>query len=122
MADPTRLLTERLQVGFDRLEPGADPVLRQSERADYQANGTLALAKRLGRPPREVADEIVASSPLEDLCETVEVSGPGFINLVLSSSFLAAQVSAMAGDDRLGNERVERRCPTCISLATLGPE
>ena len=46
-----------LQGAFDQLAPGADPVLRTSDRSDYQSNGVMALAKQLGRPPREVAEE-----------------------------------------------------------------
>ncbi len=84
------------------MEPGADPAVRSSDRADFQANGALAVAKRLGRNPRELANQIVAQVELADLCEAVEVSGPGFINLVLSSSYLASGVMEMAGDPRLG--------------------
>ena len=102
MADPIAVLTERLQVAFDAIEPGADPVVRPSERADFQANGVLPLAKRAGRNPRELAAEIVAAAQLEDVCATVEVAGPGFLNLVLRDDFIAAQVAAMAADDRLG--------------------
>ena len=54
-------LLSRLTPAFDALEPGADPTLRESDRADFQVNGAMALAKRLGRNPREVAEEIVAS-------------------------------------------------------------
>src|SRR5271155_4269539 len=106
MADPSKVLEERLQAGFDHLEPGADPVLRASERADFQANGALALAKRLGRSPREVAEDVVASSTLGDICESVEVSGPGFINLVVSATFLSDHLAAMAADRRLGVDEV----------------
>ncbi len=102
MPDPKALLSERLQVGFDRVEPGADPVLRTSERADFQANGALALAKRVGRNPREVAEAVVAAAALDDLCDAVEVSGPGFINLTLSGGFVAEAARAMAADPRLG--------------------
>ena len=52
-------LLRRLQAGFDRLSPGADPVLRPSDRTDYQANGVMGLAKTIGRPPREVAEELL---------------------------------------------------------------
>ena len=52
-------LLARLQLAFDVLEPGADPVLRTSDRSDFQSNGVMSLAKRLGRPPRDVAEEIV---------------------------------------------------------------
>jgi len=50
-------LASRLQSAFDSLDVGADPVLRTSDRSDYQANGVMALAKRLGRSPRDVAEE-----------------------------------------------------------------
>jgi arginyl-tRNA synthetase len=102
MVDTKTALEIRLQSAFDAVAPGADPVLRPSDHADFQANGPLALAKRLGRPPREVAEEIVAAASLADLCEKVEVSGPGFINLTLSASFIAAQLTAVAEDPLLG--------------------
>ncbi|HXQ76133.1 MAG TPA: arginine--tRNA ligase [Acidimicrobiales bacterium] len=100
---PTKTALEiRLQSAFDSVERGADPVLRPSDHADFQANGALALAKRLGRNPREVAEEIVGAATLDDLCRTVEVSGPGFINLTLSASFIADQLVSLSADPRLG--------------------
>jgi arginyl-tRNA synthetase len=102
MPDAAGALLQRLQAAFDSIAPGADPVLRPSERADFQANGALALAKVVGRSPRQVADEVVAAADLSDLCSSVEVSGPGFINLTLSDSFVAEQVATLGGDVRLG--------------------
>jgi len=100
---PTKTALEtRLQSAFDTVEVGADTVLRPSDHADFQANGALALAKRLGRNPREVAEEIVAAASLDDLCQSIEVSGPGFINLTLSASFIADQLATLAVDARLG--------------------
>jgi arginyl-tRNA synthetase len=104
MPDASRVLLERLQVAFDTVVPGADPVLRPSDRADFQANGALALGKQLGRPPRQVADEVAAAADLSDLAE-VDVSGPGFINLTLTNDFIAAQAAAVGADERLGVER-----------------
>ncbi|MGH9029949.1 MAG: arginine--tRNA ligase, partial [Acidimicrobiales bacterium] len=100
--DARTVLSELLQRAFDSVDPGSDPVLRPSDRTDYQANGALALAKRLGRKPAEVASEIVAGADLGEICESVEVSGPGFINLTLSRSFIAGQVAEMSADERLG--------------------
>ena len=109
MADVRALLEQRLRVAFDRVERGADPVVRPSDHADFQANGALALARRLGREPRQLAADIVADATLDDMCVVVEVSGPGFVNLTLSEPFIAAQLSAMAADDRLGvDEDVEQ--------------
>ncbi len=102
MPDASRVLLQRLQAAFDTVRPGADPVLRASDRADFQANGALPLGKELGRPPRQVAEEVVAAADLDDICSAVEVSGPGFINLTLSDEFVAGQVAAMSADPRLG--------------------
>ncbi|HUY64157.1 MAG TPA: arginine--tRNA ligase [Acidimicrobiales bacterium] len=108
MPDARRLVDARLRVAFDEVEAGADPLLRPSDRADFQANGVLALAKRLGRVPLELAGEIVARAELGDLCAAVEVSGPGFINLTLADDIVAADVAALADHPRLG---VEQRVP-----------
>ena len=102
------LLTERLNAAFAAVAGDAvDPTVRRSQRADFQANGALALAKRLGRNPREVAAEIVAAadagaSGLRDLVSDVEIAGPGFLNLTLADSALGELASAMVGDERLG--------------------
>jgi arginyl-tRNA synthetase len=100
--DAFATLTARLAAMFDAVAPGSDPVVRPSDRCDLQANGALALAKTLGRSPREVAEAVVAQDDLADICSLVEVAGPGFINLTFSDSFLAGQVAAMAAGDRLG--------------------
>jgi arginyl-tRNA synthetase len=94
-------LLARLQLAFDVLEPGADPVLRTSDRSDFQSNGVMSLAKRLGRPPRDVAEEIVGHADLGDVA-SVEVAGPGFLNLTLGPAFLERQLVALLGDERLG--------------------
>src|SRR5581483_5362282 len=104
MPDASRVLFQRLQAAFDTIAPGADPVLRPSDRADFQANGALALSKQIGRRPQELAAEVVAAADLGDVCAAVEVSGPGFINLTLSNDFIAAQVAAVGADERLGAE------------------
>ncbi|HMK97786.1 MAG TPA: arginine--tRNA ligase [Acidimicrobiales bacterium] len=73
--------------------------LRPSQRADFQVDGCLALARKLGRPPHEVAEEVLTRANalgLPDVCEHAEVAGPGFINLVLSSDFLARQLQGLA--------------------------
>ncbi len=102
MPDAYHVLLGRLQTAFAAVVPGADPVLRPSERADFQANGALALAKAVGRPPQAVAAEVLAFDDFADLCSAVEISGPGFINLTLNDEFVADQLVAMSADARLG--------------------
>src|SRR6202012_5252470 len=102
MPDAASVLLQRLQAAFDTIEPGADPVLRASDRGDFPANGALPLGKAVGRPPRQVAEEVVAAASLDDICAQVEGSGPGFINLPLPDPFLSGLVGSLSADDRLG--------------------
>ncbi|MHB1251956.1 MAG: arginine--tRNA ligase [Acidimicrobiales bacterium] len=95
------VLLDRLRVAFERIAPGSDPVLRHSERGDYQANGVMGVAKQLGRPPRDVAEEVVKGLEIADIAE-VEIAGPGFLNLTLTSSFLDHQLRQTLEDPRLG--------------------
>src|SRR6516165_2130905 len=104
MAGLHDLLAERLQDAFDLVEPGADPVLRPSNRpgVDFQANGALPLAKRGGVAPAEVAGKVAAAADLAGVCSRVEVAPQGFINLTVDDLFLAEQVQALAADPRQG--------------------
>ncbi|WP_055689783.1 arginine--tRNA ligase [Streptomyces prasinus] len=83
---------------------GADPLLRRSDRADYQANGILALAKKAKANPRELAAEVVAHVVTGDeLIKDVEVSGPGFLNITVADRAITANLAARYADpERLG--------------------
>lgn len=87
MADPRNLLTERLKAAvvaaFGAEHAGIDPMVRRSERADYQADLAMGLGKALKRAPREVAAAVVAKLDLRNVSERVEIAGPGFINMTL---------------------------------------
>jgi arginyl-tRNA synthetase len=106
MADPQELLTQRVRdaivASFGPDYGDVDPAIRPSSFADFQANVALALAKRLGRPPREVAAELAGRLDVSDACEPPEVSGPGFINFRLRDDWIAVQASRMLDDPRLG--------------------
>ncbi|MYT34180.1 MULTISPECIES: arginine--tRNA ligase [unclassified Streptomyces] len=80
----------------------ADPLLRRSDRADFQANGLLALAKKLGGNPRELAGKVVDAIAAEGLLKDVEVSGPGFLNLTVADAAITGTLAERAADDRLG--------------------
>jgi arginyl-tRNA synthetase len=82
---------------------GADPLLRRSDRADFQANGVLGLAKRNKANPRELAAEVVAALPADDgLISSIEVSGPGFLNITVADAAITRTLASRAADDRLG--------------------
>ena len=101
--DPLQRVAELLAPVFASIAgESADPVVRPSDRADAQVNGALPLAKALGRNPREVAEEIIASGALDGVCSSVEVAGPGFVNLVFSDDFLSGLAADAARHERLG--------------------
>ncbi|MFE4534797.1 arginine--tRNA ligase [Streptomyces scopuliridis] len=80
----------------------ASPLLRRSDRADFQANGLLALAKQLKGNPRELATRVVTSLPADDVIKEVEVSGPGFLNITVTDRAIIETLAARAADARLG--------------------
>ncbi|WP_371617298.1 arginine--tRNA ligase [Streptomyces sp. NBC_00454] len=80
----------------------SDPLLRRSDRADFQANGILALAKKAKANPRELATTVVESIPAGDLIREIEVSGPGFLNITVTDRAIVETLAARAADDRLG--------------------
>ena len=108
MADPQQVLAQRVHdaivASFGPDYGDADPLIRPSSFADFQANVALPLGKRLGRAPRQVAAELTAHLDVADVCAAPEVSGPGFINFTLRDDWIAAQASQMLNDDRLGVE------------------
>jgi arginyl-tRNA synthetase len=112
MADPQQVLAQRVHdaivASFGPDFGGADPLIRPSSFADFQANVALPLGKRLGRAPREVAGELASRLDVSDLSEPPEVSGPGFINFRLRDDWIADQASRMLDDSRLGLEPAAR--------------
>ena len=73
-------------------DENAEALVRQSgkpEFGDYQANGAMGAAKKLGINPREFAQKILDNLNLDGIAETLEIAGPGFINIFLSKDWLA---------------------------------
>lgn len=112
MPDPQLVLAARVQAAlaaaFGPSHADDDPVIRPSQFADLQANVALPLAKKLGRKPRDVANEIVANLDVADVVSKVEVSGPGFVNLTLADGWIAAEAQRALEDPRLAVPEAER--------------
>ncbi|MFJ9154628.1 arginine--tRNA ligase [Streptomyces sp. NPDC102270] len=84
-------------------EASADPLLRRSDRADFQANGILALAKKAKANPRDLATQVVSQIVTGDVIKEVEVSGPGFLNVTITDRAITETLAARYEDgDRLG--------------------
>ena len=73
-----------------------------SKFGDYQANCAMPLGKQLGKPPRDIAADLVADVSLDSLCSNVEIAGPGFINVTLSDDWLNTNLTTALQDDRMG--------------------
>lgn len=79
-------------------EPACKALVNQSKSAqfgDYQANGVMALAKRLKLNPKELAEKVNTKLDLSEFAETVDVAGPGFINISISKEFLTQQLNLL---------------------------
>lgn len=82
-----------------------EPQVRQSAKVqfgDYQANGVMAVAKKLGMAPRQLAEQVLSHLDLTGIASKVEIAGPGFINIFLDPAFLAEHVNNALASDRLG--------------------
>src|SRR5215475_442092 len=99
-ADVGAALTAEFGPGY----ADTDPLIRPSAFADFQSNVALALARQLGRQPREIAGLIAARLSGSPMFDQVEVSGPGFINITLRNAWLGDAATAQLRDPRLGVE------------------
>jgi arginyl-tRNA synthetase len=95
-------LTDDVAASLSMIRSSQDPKF-----GDFQANCAMPLAKKSGVAPRDLAQQMVDQVQLDDLCETVEVAGPGFINLKLRTDWLQQRAREIVADDRLGVQRVE---------------
>ena len=103
----TESLETRISAALARAGAPADsPALvgpaTRPEFGDYQANGVMAAAKKLKTNPRALAAQVVEELDLEDMAASVDIAGPGFINIQLKGEWLAAQLGNVLADPRLG--------------------
>jgi arginyl-tRNA synthetase len=102
-----QLLSEKVSAAMvlAGLPEGTNPAVSLSSRpnfGDYQANGVMGAAKKLKMNPRELATTVVNHLDLAGIADQIELAGPGFINIHLDKSWLAAQLAKMADDEKLG--------------------
>ncbi|MDA0148032.1 arginine--tRNA ligase [Vibrio sp. LaRot3] len=91
---------------------GSPAAVRQSAKpqfGDYQANGVMGVAKKLGTNPREFAQKVLDVLDLDGIASKTEIAGPGFINIFLSEEFLAKQAEAALSGARLGVTAEEQK-------------
>ncbi|MCI7718008.1 MAG: arginine--tRNA ligase [[Pasteurella] aerogenes] len=89
-----------------------DALIRQSSKAqfgDYQANGIMATAKKLGKNPREFAQNVLDVAELSGIAEKTEIAGPGFINIFLDKNWLANALNQALNEKNLGISAVKKQ-------------
>lgn len=117
------ILSDKIQQAL--ISAGApldcDAIVKQSAKAqfgDYQANGVMAAAKKMGMPPRQLAEKVIELLDLDGIAEKTEIAGPGFINIFLSPDWLTTQLETALADDKLGLTPVE---PMTIAIDYSAP-
>lgn len=102
---------QALAAAFGMDYATVDPILVPASNpkfGDYQSNVAMSLTKRLGKPPRAIAEQLLQQLDVADLCKPPEIAGPGFINLLLKPEYLENQLQAMQADSRLGIASVKQ--------------
>ncbi|QGM81490.1 arginine--tRNA ligase [Otariodibacter oris] len=101
------ILSEKIKQAMigSGAEQNVEALVRQSGKpqfGDYQANGVMGAAKKLGLNPREFAQKVVDNVDSDPLIEKLEIAGPGFINIFLNPAWLSEQVQTSLNDEKLG--------------------
>lgn len=117
------ILSDKIQQAL--ISAGApldcDAIVKQSAKVqfgDYQANGVMAAAKKMGMQPRQLAEKVVELLDLNGIADKTEIAGPGFINIFLSPAWLSAQLEVALADEKLGLTPVK---PMTIAIDYSAP-
>ena len=99
-----------------------DPVVlpARPEFHHYQCNVAMPLAKILKTKPHVVAASIVSHLRCEDMVQKIEVSGPGFINMLLADTYIDSSITTMLqnSEGRRGIQRTQRSLRTVVDFSS----
>ncbi|OOR98923.1 arginine--tRNA ligase [Haemophilus paracuniculus] len=106
------ILSQKIQQAMVQAgaEQGVEALVRQSGKpqfGDYQANGIMGAAKKLGVNPREFAQKVLDNLDLSNIADKLEIAGPGFINIFLSPQWLASNAEQALTHAKLGFETAQ---------------
>lgn len=109
-----QLLSDKIQTAMVQAgaEQGTPAVVRPSGKpqfGDYQANGIMGAAKKLGQNPRQFAESVLANLDLTGIASKLEIAGPGFINIFLDNDWVANHAKNSLGDDKLGVQATQNQ-------------
>ena len=107
-----------IKAGIEH-EPLSVSEATKPEFGDYQFNGAMALSKKLGLNPREIAQSIIENLDFSGILAKAEIAGPGFINLWLNAAWLATACHEALEDKRLSVS--QRENPVKVVVDYSGP-
>lgn len=116
-----QLVTRALSRCISNEAPGMVRQAGRPEFGHYQANGVMAAAKKQRQKPRQLAEALqqsLAATPIVEMAEKLEVAGPGFINIHLSSRYIATCLGHLRDDPRL---HIPRQAPETIVVDYSSP-
>jgi len=98
-------LQTKLQAAVRAALPDADPAAvlvrpcPDARHGDYQSNALIPLAKQRKLNPRQLAEQVKAALDVADVCDAVDIAGPGFLNFRLRPAAVAGVLQAEALKD-----------------------
>ncbi|MEA2048402.1 MAG: arginine--tRNA ligase [Campylobacterota bacterium] len=107
-----------IKAGIEH-EPMSVSEATKAEFGDFQFNGAMALSKKLGLKPREIAANIIENLDLKGIVHKAEIAGPGFINLWINSVWVAKQCHLALINERLNIDKREN--PIKVVVDYSGP-
>ena len=118
-----QIINQTIQQAFDKANISEQPMsvseATKPDFGDYQFNGAMALSKKLGKNPREIAGNIIENLDLDGIIVKAEIAGPGFINLWLNPLFVASNCENARADERVGVSKHEN--PIKVVVDYSGP-
>ncbi len=116
-------INQTIQKAFDKANISEQPMsvseATKPDFGDYQFNGAMALSKKLGKNPRDIAASIIENLDIDGIIAKAEIAGPGFINLWLNPLFIATNCERSRVDERVGVEKHEN--PIKVVVDYSGP-
>src|SRR5438105_4122300 len=110
-----------LPAGIDQSRIVVEPS-REAAHGDLATNAAMVLAKDARKRPRELAERIIAKLAGDELLASVEIAGPGFINLTLKpAAWIEALRTVLAAGPDYGRSNVGQGTPVNVEYVSANP-
>jgi arginyl-tRNA synthetase len=114
-------VSKALVAAFGEEFADTDPLVAATNNpkfGDYQANVALSLAKKLQQAPKAIAETIIAHLQVDNIAETPQIAGAGFINFTIKPSYLASLLGEIQQSDRLGIAKVPSATKVIVDFSS----